>query len=207
MTRAYDKCYLEDTMSSLGAMLDFAVGTCGEDLKLFWERFLSSGIAQQFSRRNPKYLCGLSGIELALRVAEKTGAPLPVKNLSIDIGSPAYWTGWSLAYLQWYLNLSFMELQRCGLTAAEVHSRYSTLHEADPSRTVLYAEKVLAAHHNPKAFKQARKNAGLNQRQLAERSGIPLRVIRAYEQGTLSLDRAAAQKVRLLYSVLGLDGD
>ena len=207
MTHAYDKSYLEDTMSSIGAMLDFAVGRCGEDLGLFWERFLSSGIAQQFSRRNPKYLCGLSGIELALRVAEKTGAPLPVQSVSIDIGSPAYWTGWSLAYLQWYLNLSFMELQRSGLTASELHARYSTLHEADLSRTVLYAEKVLAAHHNPKAFKQARKNAGLNQQQLAERTGIPLRVIRAYEQGTVNLDRAAAQTVRHLYSVLGLDGD
>ena len=206
MTHAYDKCYLEDAMSSVGAMLDYAVGTCGEPLDLFWARFLASGVAEQFSLRNPRYLCGLSGIELALTVAARTGNPLPMKTDRIHIGSPEYWTGWTLAYLQWHLNLSFMELQRNGLTAAEVHSVYPTLHEADLSRSVLFAEKTMAARRDPQFFKHARKNAGLSQQQLAERTGIPLRAIRAYEQGTLSLDRAASQTVRLLRSVLGLEG-
>lgn len=34
MTRAYDIAYLDDAMTSLGAMLDYAVNSCGEDLAL-----------------------------------------------------------------------------------------------------------------------------------------------------------------------------
>ena len=29
MTRAYDIAYLDDAMASLGAMMDYAVNTCG----------------------------------------------------------------------------------------------------------------------------------------------------------------------------------
>ena len=93
MIRAYNNCYLEDAMSGIGAMLDYAVRICGQDLELFWARFLASGVADQFSRRNPRYLCGLSGTELALKVAVDTGDSLPVENAEIDIGSPEYWTG------------------------------------------------------------------------------------------------------------------
>lgn len=62
-------------------------------------RFLSSGIARAMSVGNPKYIAGLSGIELALQVASRTGSPLPTKDAFIDMGSPSYWTGWTLAYL------------------------------------------------------------------------------------------------------------
>lgn len=61
-------------MTSLGAMLDYAVNTCGEDLNLFYARFLASGVADAFSRANPKYLGGMSGIELATLVASRTGS-------------------------------------------------------------------------------------------------------------------------------------
>ena len=68
MTRAYDISYLEDAMSGVGAMLDYAVNSCGETLEQFWARFLASGVAHSLSRANPKYLAGMSGIELARTV-------------------------------------------------------------------------------------------------------------------------------------------
>lgn len=114
MTRAYDISYLDDAMTSLGAMLDYAVNSCGEDLALFYARFLASGVADAFSRANPKYLGGLSGIELATLVASRTGSELPKEDGLIDIGSPEYWTGWTLAYLSWYLDLDFGTIQTRG---------------------------------------------------------------------------------------------
>lgn len=204
MIRAYNNCYLEDAMSGIGAMLDYAVRICGQDLELFWARFLASGVADQFSRRNPRYLCGLSGTELALKVAVDTGESLPVENAEIDIGSPEYWTGWTLAYLQWYLNRSFAELEDGGVGISDLRSIYPTLHEADLSRSLQYAEKKLAEAAVHFSLKKARKNAGLSQQELSERSGIPIRTIRAYEQRRLDLANAGAENVRNLRSVLGL---
>ena len=43
---------------------NYAVNTCGEDLQLFYSRFLSSKVSAALSMANPKYLAGMSGIEL-----------------------------------------------------------------------------------------------------------------------------------------------
>lgn len=204
MIHAYDKSYLGDVMSNMGAMLDYAVGLCGENLELFWARFLISGVAEQFSRRNPRYLCGLSGTELALAVARKTGSPLPDKDPLIDIGSREYWTGWTLAYLQWYLNMPFEEMQQKGLGARELYEVYSPLHEADLMRSVSFAETRLKENSCKNNLKTLRKNAGLTQKQLSDATGISLRAVRAYEQGQLSLAKASAESIRNLNSVLGL---
>lgn len=105
--RAYNVSYLDDAMSAMGAMLDYAVNSCGEDLSLFYSRFLASYVSQALSAANPKYLAGMSGIELALKVAQATGDELSDADDFINMGSPEYWTGWTLAYLNWYLCLDY----------------------------------------------------------------------------------------------------
>lgn len=204
MTRAYNIAYLDDAMASLGGMLDYAVNTCGEDLGLFYARFLGSGVAKALSSANPKYLSGMSGVELASLVARRTGDNLPAKDDYVDIGSKEYWTGWTLAYLSWYLCLDYKTLESRGVTVMSIWKRYSTLHEADLSKAVRFAEKCLSENTskaNP--LKQARTNAGLTQKELAELSGNTLRNIRAYEQGQRALDNAAAENVQHLCRVLG----
>lgn len=203
MTRAYDITYLDDAMSSMGAMLDYAVNTCGEDLSLFYARFLASGIADAFSSGNPKYLGGMSGIELAMLVANHTGDALPKKDAIIDIGSPEYWTGWSLAYLSWYLNMSFVSMQSQGLTAQSLLERYPVLHEADLSKTIRFSETRLKETSGGDLLKRTRRNAQMTQRQLSDITGIPLSVIRSYEQGKRSLKNAEAENVRSICRVLG----
>jgi DNA-binding XRE family transcriptional regulator len=203
MTRAYDTAYLDDAMTSLGAMLDYAVNSCGEDLALFYARFLGSGVANAFSRANPKYLAGMSGIELATLVAARTGAPLPRKDGLIDIGSPEYWTGWTLAYLSWYLDIDFGTLQSRGLTVLSIRDRYPVLHEADLSKSVRFAVKRLRESSGGVLIKRARKNAGLTQRQLSDITGIPVTVIRSYEQDQRSLKNAEMENVRSICRTLG----
>ena len=208
MMNAYIDLYIDDAMSNLGSMLDYAVGSCKEPLEAFYDRFLASGIDREMDWGNPKYLCGMSGIELAQAVALQTGSPLPEKDSFIDIGSPEYWTGWTLAYLRWHLNVDFRTMQRRGLPVTEVYSRYSTLHEADPTKSLAFARQALedyAAEHNPLCL--ARKNAGLTQRELAYLSGTTLRLIRAYEQGQLSLSNAGIDTVLRICYVLGCKPD
>lgn len=202
-TPAYNITYLEDAMSSLGAMLDYAVNSCGEDLSLFYARFLGSGIAKAFSQANPKFLAGMSGIELAQLVACRTGEGLPEKEGFIDMGSPEYWTGWTLAYLSWYLCLDYATLQSRGVTVQAIHDRYHVLHEADLSKAVQFATQRIQAETKVQPLKRIRKNAGLTQRELALISGIPLRVIRSYEQGQRSLENAGSESVWRICQTLG----
>ena len=204
MIHAYNKLYLDDAMTSLGAMLDYAVNVCGEDLELFYARFITSGVARSFAMANPKYIAGMSGIELAMLVAERTGDKLPDKDPFIDMGSPEYWTGWVLAYLSWYLNMEFRTLQSRGVGVMDLYDRYPTLHEADLSKAVSFAVKrINASAGEGSLLKRARKNASLTQRELALLSGNSLRVIRSYEQGQRSLENAGAESVRDLCHVLG----
>lgn len=202
MTRAYNIAYLDDAMAGMGAMLDYAVNTCGEDLSLFYARFLSSGVAGKLSRLNPKYLAGMSGIELARTVALRTGDALPLREPYVDMGSPEYWTGWVLAYLSWYLCLDYGTLQTRGVTVQALRDRYPSLHEADLTKAVRFATRRLQ-EYAPKPLKQARMNAGLSQKRLANLSGTTLRNIRAYEQGQRSLSAAGAESVMRLCRVLG----
>ena len=46
-THAYNRLYLEDAMNNLGSMLDCAVNAAQCDLLVFYEMFLSSGVASQ----------------------------------------------------------------------------------------------------------------------------------------------------------------
>ncbi len=201
-TRAYNEYYLDDAMQSVGAMLDYAVNACGEDFSLFYCRFLSSGIAKSLSQASPKYM-GLSGTELAHLVARLTGSPLQEKEALIDVGSPEYWTGWALAYISWYLNMDYERLQKRGVSANTLLGSYNVLHEADISKTVQIAEHWLeenALKDNP--LKRQRTASGLTQRELSQASGIPLRVIRSYEQGQRSLENAGAASVLRLSQAL-----
>lgn len=204
MTRAYSENYLGDTMANIGAMLDFAVNTCEEDIRLFYFRFLSSGIARQVERGNPRYLSGISGIEMALSVAARTGSSLHITDYRIDMGSPEYWTGWTLAYLQWYFCMDFKFLLAAGVSVDSLMERYGSLHEADLSKSVAFAEaRIETYRRNNNPLKGFRKNANFSQRELAVQSGITLRSIRAYEQSRLHLVNAEARTVISLSRVLG----
>ncbi len=202
MTRAYPDYYVDDVQTELGAMLDYAVNICGEDLGEFYARFLSSGIARFVSQANPKYL-GMSGAELALLVAERSGAPLPEKDPLIFVGSPEYWTGWVLAYVSWWLNKDFETLQNRGITAERICNMFHPYHEADITKLIDIVQGWLERNATEESFlKRQRQLAGYTQAQLAQKTGIPLRVIRSYEQGQRSLGSAGAQTVMRLCQVL-----
>ena len=136
MTPAYAELYLNDAMRAMGEMLDYAVHDCGCDGDLFFTQFLSSGIAKQFERGNPKFVGGMSGVELALEVFRRTTDQIP------DVDASAYWAGWSLAYYQRASGMPFREIVSHGLTGSTVCSMY-LLHEADIRKFAEAADKVI----------------------------------------------------------------
>ena len=205
MIHAYDEMYLYDSQDILGGMLDYAVNVCELNQDIFYSRFLSSGAAQAFAMGHPSYIAGMSGIELAILVMEQTGTVAPEKHPCFSMDrSPEYWTGWTLAYLQWYFGLDFKTLAGRGVDAAFLLQRYNPLHEADVSVAVNTVEPMINAKR-PSALKQIRKAAGLTQEELARRSGVSLRMIRAYEQQSPPLQKAEYQTITALSRALGCD--
>lgn len=198
--RAYDESYLADAKDHLGDMFDYAVNTLGMDIRDIFERFAYSGTGEMFEYGHPLFLAGMCGSDLARRVLENTGRPGPYPDYEFTDYSQEYWAGWVLAHFQWYSGISFKDIDRYGLPIEEVVRMYYPLHEADISKFLDIASKrVQVPEPN---LKEIRKAADMTQARLAELSGVPLRLIRAYEQGTVPLSHAEAGTVVRLERVL-----
>lgn len=139
---AYSKIYLEDAMSNLAAMMDYGTSNYG-DIDAFFDKFLACDISKQFGKGNPKYVCGMSGIEMAERVIKDTGGTPVYAEYRNIINPGIYWTGWILAYLQWYSGLSFKALADNGVRPCLLMKLYPTLHEVDITKiTEVLKEKL-----------------------------------------------------------------
>ncbi|WP_165044628.1 helix-turn-helix domain-containing protein [Adlercreutzia sp. ZJ138] len=202
--RAYDESYLPDAMDTLGEALDYSVADCGQEPDEFFEWFIVSGVADSFGRGNPKFVAGMSGVELArevqFRVLGTRGNTTPTQPLD---RTPEYWAGWFLAYYQWYRAVSFGEMARGGLVPTALLGS-SILHEADVSKAVAFADCLLEeSAASPTRLAFLRRQRGLTQAQLAEAADVSLRMIQLYEQRQNDLSKASAGVVLRLAHVIG----
>lgn len=206
MMHAYNHYYLEDVMNNLGAMFDCAVNVVHYDISVFYEMFLASGVATQIEMGNPRYLSGLSGIEMMQIVFDKC-SDKDVQNIEYPLykRTPEYWAGWALAYYQWFTAKTFSSIYRNGLDIKTLINLYPTLHEADLSKLVESADRIIERHlaESRSILKALRKQLHITQSKLAELSGVSLRMIQAYEQGDQDIRKAEAQTVFALSKALG----
>ena len=199
MTCKYDKIYLEGVMDSLGAMMDYGVNSLHLTPAEMFSKFISSGIAGYIEHGHPRYLAGLSGVELALIATgmEPDG----------DFVYPGeeYWAGWALAYLQWQTGRPFGSLALCGMDIDTVLGMYHPYHEADITKFALDASRIIERNLAARGsrLKAVRRAVGLTQQELSALSGVPLRTIRSYEQLSRSLQRAEAGTLQDLSRALG----
>lgn len=204
---AYSQLYLNDAMCTLGEMLDYAVNDCRYELEQFFEWFAFSAVGALFESGDPKYVTGMSGVELAREVVwHVTGNRIENEpHQSID-RSEEYWTGWVLAYYQHQRNLRFSDMIHGGLTADFVISRY-ILHEADISKFMEIADDVIEIRRQKEnsALKRMRAYYGYTQKQLSDKSGVKLRMIQLYEQGQNDLSKAQAGVVLALARALNCE--
>ena len=204
---AYNELYLDDAMSNLGDMVEYAL--C--DLRLqpdrFMDYFISTGIASKFEKGNPRYIAGMSGYELTEVILENANVRFKRKDVShTDSKGKEYWAGWILAYFQWYTGRRFEDILREGLSLSKILSMY-VLHEADESKFVENAEQILKAYKEGKKSKlhEIRKARGFTQQQLSDASGVTLRMIQLYEQRQNDINKAGVSVVLSLAKALGCD--
>ncbi|MBQ6056036.1 MAG: helix-turn-helix transcriptional regulator [Treponema sp.] len=202
-THAYQKFYLNDAQNNLGVMFDFAIRALKYDGDKFFLYFIKSGAAQKFEHANPKYIAGMSGIELCTNVLNKTGENYTFPaSFKIEQGKE-FWTGWVLAYYQWYSGLKFSDFLEYGLVPSAILKRY-ILHEADISKFVSAAGKILLQNRNasPTRLQKLRKSRNLTQKELSELSGVSLRMIQLYEQRQNNINLASGQAINALARAL-----
>ena len=192
---AYSSEYLPDLRERLGILFDLAVYQIGLDIDEAAETFASSAVAEGIENREPRYLAGRSGMEMAREVFERDGLRQPTLDRT-----DAYWVGYALAHLQWYFDRPFGEVISrfpCG----RLLDAYPALHEADIDKTVDLARKFITPDN---VIRRRRKVLGLTQAELAALVGISLPTMRAYEQGVTDLENASGRTLYLLGRHLGL---
>ncbi len=199
MIRAYDKTYLLKAQTNLALMLDFAVYDLNEQLTDFYKKFLLSKISERFEKGESSIIAGKSGVELALEVVGDFSLAKEYRPAANR--SPEYWTGWALAYFQWYTNLSFKQIDSL-IPITEILAMYNPYHEMDISE---FCDKMIEIYNNRKVstnLKRLRMEAEISQSELSEISCVPLRTIQQYEQGQKSINAAKAETVLALSKAL-----
>lgn len=205
MMHAYSESYLDDAMQNMGDMMEYALCDCGYDPDEFFGYFLTSGIAAKFENGNPKYVVGMSGVELTETVLRECN----VQHRSVNASHPdykgkEYWAGWILAYYQWYTSKRFADIVSGGLTLSTILDMY-ILHEADESKFIESADAILernSSRHKSK-LQIIRKARGFTQQQLSEASGVTLRMVQLYEQKQNDLSKAQVNVAIGLAKALG----
>jgi len=126
MTSNFNELYLENISRVFGDMLNYAVNVCNEDGDEFLQKFIESGIAQQFEMGNPKYIVGKSGIEIAMEILGQ----LDCRRNFLSNTSKEYWAAYVLAKFKFNTELSFKEILK-RLPFSKILELYHPLHEAD----------------------------------------------------------------------------
>ena len=203
MIHAYDDQYLDDAMICLGEAMDYVANICQIEMDRFLELFIGTGYAEQFGAGVPKYVSGLSGTELAMDILAKSGIYNTFPQAKIEYSySPQYWSGWILAYYQWYTGRSFKEIQKY-ITMQEIEKLYPTLHEASEKKFVDTVNRIIRKKNPPTRLQVQRKISGYSQRELAEKVGVNLRTLQQFEIRAKDINRAAGSTLFALAKVLG----
>ena len=200
---AYSPLYLAKASRAVGNMLHNAVLEFGIDGADFLNSFIQSDVAEQFENGNPKYIAGKSGVELFLEVMEKTtGKVYPAEPVESYTRSNVYWVGWMLTHYQWYSGRSFKSILDT-VPYNELLGLYGTLHEADIQKSY----EVMDIHFSSgeSRLKVVRKCCALTQEALANKSGVSLNTIRAYERKSKDLNKAQCDIVMRLAKALKCD--
>lgn len=207
MIHAYDKLYLDKARIALGRMLDFAVYDLKYDISEFFDLFIASGVATRFEQGDFTLLAGMSGVEIAYEVLERSGVGKQrIKPIYTADRSEEYWAGWALAYYQWEIAISFAEIVKY-VPIEEVVALYSPYHEMDIRQFCDRMNELYQTRKPETNLKFWRQKIGLSQRELAEAAQIPVRTIQQYEQRQKSINNAQVDYLLRLSQILNCKVD
>ncbi|MBQ7769505.1 MAG: helix-turn-helix transcriptional regulator [Oscillospiraceae bacterium] len=203
MTHAYQEIYLSKAQAVLGDAFDYAVNTCNMSGSDFTKLFTASSVSKRMENGEPAYLAGKSGIEIVLEVIFETmGKQVQVEPQDHMGRSREYWIGWAAAYYQWHSGRKYSDIFKV-ISFEDMQKLYYPLHEADITKFVETADKLMKEYFADTNLKRIRTAYGCTQAELAKRSGVSLRSIQMYEQRNKDINKASVETVYSLAKVLG----
>jgi len=205
MMRAYNETYLYNAANKFGNMMDYAVNDCGFAGDQYLHMFISSGLAHQFERGNPRVVAGMSGVEIAAHtILSATGRAPGAEPTYVDYRTEEFWGGWALTHYQWYSLRSFSAILRF-MPFAHLLDMYLPLHEADITKLYAVADEIYARTLPQTNLRRFRELAGLSQSELSAEADVSLRSIQMYEQRNKDINKAQAITVLKLARILGCE--
>lgn len=195
---AYDPQVVPIVQRLLGGMLDFAVYGLEMKIEDFYASFLKSSYAEKIERIDSRTVMGTSGIELCYEITGRDALDSVTfgeyEMHMINGRSPEYWSGWALAYYQWKTALHFSDINDvAGIdTVLQMYRKY---HEMDITQFADRMDELYSKKNPDTRLKTMRKRLGLSQRELAERTGIPIKTIQQYEQKQKNINHARVDYV------------
>ena len=204
MIRAYDETFLFWAERHLASFLDEAVNRLAYPIDDIWTLFLTSPVSSAFAKGDSSVILGRSGKELLEDVLTSSGYGIMENTEEKEYRaerSPEYWTGYALAYYQWYTSLSFDEIDEA-VKISEIRDLYSPYHEMDISSFVEKMETIRKKRIRETKLKRARENIGITQLELSSLSSVPVRTIQQYEQRQKNINRASGETLYALSKAL-----
>lgn len=193
MIHAYSELYLNDAMTNVAELFNYVSDV--ESLDELFFLFIKKGYAYEFGRGNV-YFLNMPPHVLYSMITDQKVPQAPM----VELGrSPQYWCGFVLAYYQWYTGLSFKKIQD-KLPPSKILALYHPLHEASLEKFVEVANSIVLQKET--YLEEYRKYAKLSQKELASRSGVPLKMIQLYEQRKVNINDATAHHLLRFSRVL-----
>ena len=205
MIRAYNELYLNDAQILLANAFDYALNDCRIDVDQFAFIFSSSKITKEYENGNPSIVSGMSAQDFVIELMSCVAPHMQFPEVTYSsFRTPAYWTGWALAYYQWFTAKSFQDIFR-RVALSDIISMYGLYHEMDISIFVEDLNKKYESVVLDTNLKRIRMARGLSQSQLARLSAVKLRSIQLYEQRVNDIDKAQGHTLYRLARVLGCE--
>lgn len=190
-------------MVRMGDMLEYACLDCEYDPDGFWKMFIHSGLARKFEIGDVSVVAGKSGPELAYIVLHDVDHiirfPKPAWR---EDRSDLYWSGWVLAYFQWYENKTFSEIWN-SISIRMLQKMYPTLHEADISKAVETMKSMLKSGRKS-SVQSLRLIRGLTQQELADRAHMSVSQLQRIEYGERKIENLSLKTAIALAKALGV---
>ncbi len=203
MTHAYSDIYLSNAKHQLSQFFDYLINDCQMAPEWVTKLFIMSGYAERFEAGDPRIIAGMSGIELARAMIEKTyqKRKLPAPTLKAG-ASPEYWAGWALAEYQWFSGKRFGDIFEC-IPLTEIIQLYPIYHEMDITQFIRTMQDRCSQMNTISKLKRLREKRGLSQSDLAKRAGVNIRSIQMYEQKNNDIDKAQANTLYRIARIIG----
>lgn len=197
MMKDFTSMYLDTIKENLGSLFSFAVVDLKNNPIDFYNFFSSSFLAKQIEILNPKYL-GESYYDWYLDLLSEFELNEIKKEYS-QVYKKEYWIGYTLAELQFISKYSFSKLNEYGINYKLLSSKY-IYHEADSSKIMDELMNLINTHikNSDTPLSVRRKLLGFSQSELADMSGVSLRMIQLYEQKQNDISKASVYTVKRL---------